>query len=100
MVCDIFESRKPAIIRYRIISSSYDSCNVLLAGKAGDVMNESTGSPSSCQRILNFFVRSYIGFLCLTKRASDLFDTVLPVLLSIVVAQSKQIKDAVDLFSH
>ena len=58
-VCSLsyrFESRKPTIIRYRIISSSYDSCNVLLAGKAGDVMNESTGSPSSCLCILNFFV--------------------------------------------
>ena len=29
----------------------YDSCNVLLAGKTGDVMNKSTGSPSSCDRV-------------------------------------------------
>ena len=30
----------------------YNSCNVPLAGKAGNVMNESTGSPSSCLCIL------------------------------------------------
>ena len=34
----------------------YDSYSVLLAGEAGDVMNESRVSPSSCLRILKFFV--------------------------------------------